>query len=212
MKAKWFTLVETLIAVIVIWILAVILMKTYTFISQISFRIQQEKNVIQETLFISQIFQTLSNRNNIDYNKYNQAKGTWYLTTKKWFTDTLYLSWQDWIIKIYSTWDCIDPWTEIDFLTWSYQCNIEIIKNWETFTLNDPQKAYFSKIIFRIIPYDSSSNYLNWISPCTNYIVCIHKSWFFIITKAYSIAYNKRRYNRIQIPIQQFFNPINNNE
>jgi type II secretory pathway pseudopilin PulG len=68
--SKWFTLIETLIVVVIIWILAVILMKTYTFVSEISFRIQQEKNVTQETLFLSQIIQNLSDKNSIDYDKY----------------------------------------------------------------------------------------------------------------------------------------------
>jgi hypothetical protein len=53
-------------------------MKTYTFISQIAFRIQQEKNVTQETLFLSQVLQNFSDRNSIDYEKYAQS-----LTQKK---------------------------------------------------------------------------------------------------------------------------------
>jgi type II secretory pathway pseudopilin PulG len=210
-RSKWFTLVETLIVVIIIWILSVILMKTYTFISEISFRIQQEKNVTQETLFLSQIVQNLSDRNSIDYDRYN-AISTWYLTSRSWFVDILYLSWQDWKIEIYTTWTCIDPWTNIDILTWWYECYIQLIKNLEVSNITNPQTMYISRTIFKIIPYDSSINYINDISPCINPISCIHKPWFFMIAKAYSPTYNKERYNRIQIPIQQFFNSINIDE
>jgi type II secretory pathway pseudopilin PulG len=210
--SKWFTLIETLIVVVIIWILAVILMKTYTFVSEISFRIQQEKNVTQETLFLSQIIQNLSDKNSIDYDKYWSVWWNWYLISKSGFTNILYLSWQDWKIEIYSTWTCIDPWINIDFLTWWYQCYIQLVKNWEISNITNPQFIYITKTIFRITPYDSSINYLNWISSCLSYISCIHKPWFFMIAKAYSPTYNKKRYNRIYVPIQQFFNSINTDE
>jgi len=209
MKYKWFTLIETLIVIVIIGILSVVLMKTYTFISEISFRIQQEKNVIQETLFLSQIVQNSSDRNSIDYNKYNNTLWTWYLISKSWFTDILYLSWQDWNIEIYSTWNCIDPWVDITHLTWWYQCYIQLIKNWIISNITNPQTVYISKTIFKIIPYDSATDYLNGTSTCTSYISCIHKPWFFMIAKAYSPTYSQLRYNKIQVPIQQFFNSIN---
>lgn len=210
--SKWFTLIETLIVLIIIWILSVILMQTYTFISEISFRIAQEKNVTQETLFLSQIVQNLSDRNSIDYDRYSTTLWTGYLTTQSWFTNIIYLSWQDWKIEIYSTWTCVDPWLDIDFLTWWDQCYIQLIKNWITSNITNPLNVYISKTIFKIIPYDSATNYLNGISLCTSYISCIHKPWFFIIAKAYSPTYNQQRYNRIKAPIQQFFNSINTDE
>jgi len=209
-KSKWFTLIETLIVVVIIWILSIILMKTYTFISEISFRIQQEKNITQEILFLSQVIQNLSDRNSIDYQKYINNFWTWYLTSNSGFVDILYLSGQDWNIEINSSWNCIQPWENI--VTWGNECYIQLIKNWIISTITNPQMIYISKTIFRIIPYDSTTNYLNWISSCINYISCIHKPWFFIIAKAYSPSYNRQRYNKIQIPIQQFFNSINIDE
>ncbi len=211
-KAKWFTLVETIIVLVIIWILSIVLMKTYTFISQISFRIEQEKKVTQEILFISQIIQNFSDRNSIDYDKYHTKLWTWFLSIKKWLTKILYLSWQDWNIEIYSTWTCLDPWISIDFLTWWYQCHLQVNNNWQIVDISNPKTTYLSQVIFKIVPYDSPQNYINWISTCTNYIGCIHKPWFFIISKAYSITYNQHRYNRINIPIQQFFNSIDNND
>jgi hypothetical protein len=39
--------------------------------SQISFRVEQQKIVNQELLFVSEIIQNFANRNDIDYSKYN---------------------------------------------------------------------------------------------------------------------------------------------
>ncbi|MFZ2150827.1 MAG: type II secretion system protein [Candidatus Absconditicoccaceae bacterium] len=210
--SKGFTLIETLIVVVIIGILSVILMRTYTFVSQISFRIQQEKNVTQETLFLSQIIQNISDKNSIDYNRYISVLGTGYLTSKSGFINILYLSGQDGKIEIYSTGTCIDPGTNIEVLTGGYQCYIQLVKNGEISNITNPQAIYVSKTIFRITPYDSSTNYLDGVSSCTSYISCIHKPGFFMIAKAYSPTYNKKRYNKIQIPIQQFFNSINTDE
>lgn len=206
MKKSWFTLVEIIVVLVIIWLLSVVLMKTYTFISQIAFRIQQEKYINKEILFISQSIQNFSDRNKIDYLRYN-----WSLTWKYWITEKLYLSWQDWIISIYSTWNCIDPWETISTLTWWYKCYLEIENNWNKIAITNTNDIYLTKTFFKIIPYDSTENYLN-STTCWNYITCIHKPWFFIISKAYSPRYNQERYNKIQINIQQFFNSINIDE
>ncbi|MCF7834954.1 prepilin-type N-terminal cleavage/methylation domain-containing protein [Candidatus Gracilibacteria bacterium] len=206
MKKNGFTLVEILVVLIVIGILSVVLMKTYTFISQIAFRIQQEKYINKEILFISQNIQNFSDRNSIDYYRYGSS-----LDSSYGITDTLYLSGQDGELTIYSTGDCIDPGESIDILTGGYKCYLEIIKNGNTIQISNPNSIYLSKTIFKIIPYDSTENYLN-TNSCSNYISCIYKPGFFMISRAYSPRYNNNRYNKIQIPIQQFFNSININE
>jgi hypothetical protein len=55
---------------VVLGILFVMLLKTYNWISTMVFRIQQEKEVAQEMLQISQTVQNLADRNAIDYSKY----------------------------------------------------------------------------------------------------------------------------------------------
>lgn len=51
-------------------ILFVLLLRTYNRISTMVFRVQQEKEVAQEILQISQTVQNLADRNTIDYSKY----------------------------------------------------------------------------------------------------------------------------------------------
>ena len=67
---KAFTLLETLISLVIIGILAVVLVQAYTTISGIAFRIQQEKNLSEESLMLTQIFQSLSDTTTIDYEAY----------------------------------------------------------------------------------------------------------------------------------------------
>ena len=54
----------------ILGILFIMLLKTYNRISTMVFRIQQEKEVAQEILQISQTVQNLADRNAIDYSKY----------------------------------------------------------------------------------------------------------------------------------------------
>jgi hypothetical protein len=54
----------------ILGILFVMLLRTYNRISTMVFRVQQEKEVSQEMLQLSQIIQSFSDRNTIDYPKY----------------------------------------------------------------------------------------------------------------------------------------------
>jgi type II secretory pathway pseudopilin PulG len=56
---------------VIIGILSVILLKTYTWISQMTFRVQQTKNVQQEVLRLSQVMQNFADRNTIDFSQYS---------------------------------------------------------------------------------------------------------------------------------------------
>lgn len=71
MKAKkGFTLLELIIVMMILGILFVLLLRTYNRVATMVFRVQQEKEVAQEILQISQIIQNYSDRNTIDYPKY----------------------------------------------------------------------------------------------------------------------------------------------
>lgn len=64
------TLLELLIVMAILGILFVLLLRTYNWISTMVFRIQQEKEVTQEVMQISQVVQNYAERNSIDYSKY----------------------------------------------------------------------------------------------------------------------------------------------
>ena len=62
-----------MIVMAILGILFVMLLKTYNWIGTMVFRVQQEKEVSQEMLQISQIIQNFADRNSIDYSKYTIA-------------------------------------------------------------------------------------------------------------------------------------------
>jgi prepilin-type N-terminal cleavage/methylation domain-containing protein len=74
MKKKAFTLIEILIVLFIVGMLIGIMFKVYTTVAQIAFRVEQQKNVNQELLFMSEILQNFSNRNKIDYSKYGDDR------------------------------------------------------------------------------------------------------------------------------------------
>ena len=74
MKNKAFTLVEILIVVWLFWLLSGIILQTYTTISRISYRIQQEKEIAKEALVLTQVLENLAQTTTIDYSEYKYPK------------------------------------------------------------------------------------------------------------------------------------------
>jgi prepilin-type N-terminal cleavage/methylation domain-containing protein len=74
-KKGGFTLLELIIVMVILGILFVLLLKTYNWIATMVFRVQQEKEVTQEILQISQLMQNFSDRNTLDYPTYSLLAG-----------------------------------------------------------------------------------------------------------------------------------------
>jgi hypothetical protein len=70
--------------------LAGIIIKTYTTISQVSFRLQQEKEIAKEALVLSQVLDNLAQSTTIDYDQYKSSDLD--LVATNGIVDTLYLS------------------------------------------------------------------------------------------------------------------------
>ncbi|MDR0282786.1 MAG: prepilin-type N-terminal cleavage/methylation domain-containing protein [Candidatus Peribacteria bacterium] len=68
---KAFTLIEIIIVLIIIGILSLVLTQAYITITKLSFTIEQEKNLTEESLMITQILQSISDTATIDYDEYN---------------------------------------------------------------------------------------------------------------------------------------------
>jgi len=68
--------------------LAGIIIKTYTTISQVSFRLQQEKEIAKEALVLYQVLDNLAQSTTIDYKRYKSSD----LVANNGVVDTLYLS------------------------------------------------------------------------------------------------------------------------
>jgi len=205
------TLMETLIVITIMGILSTLLIRTYIDISRISLRVEQEKNITQEVLVISQTLQNYADRNQLDFERYQEEIWIDTIVAHKWIVKTLYLSGMDGRFYIQSNGDCIDPGAELDLVPYAQNhetyptCRVEIHKPDQTIILTNPQKAYISQLVFKIIPYATLDQFIEKPSLCTNFLTCPHHPWFRIIAKAYSPNYSIKRVNNARLPVQQFF-------
>ncbi len=216
-KLKWFTLVEMLIVMVIVGILAVVLTESYITISKVALRVEQEKNISEESLILTQIFQSIADEATIDYDKYQ------ILNENDWFTDTLYLTWgQRFGTSIYTTGWCLE-------LDWNFPANedgtypdySETIQNatWCALVLSKeteggepsitqlttPGKVITSKVMFRIIPYDTDENYFSDENG-ENIVNNLHQPAFWMFIHLYAMLYQPTGTNKIDQPLQLFFN------
>ncbi len=213
---KAFTLLEVLIVIVIIWILAIVLTESYITISRIALKVEQEKNLSEESLTLTQVFQSIADEATIDYWKYS----AWSLAESDGFTDILYLSWDVWSgASIYTTWECLDLDGNI-FVDndWNYTgnaldmqsfsgCSLILEQKWIKTELISSKKVVMSKIKFRIIPYDSEKNFFEDESyDHDNIINKIHKQAFWTFLHLYSPLYQPIGTNNIDQPLQLFFN------
>lgn len=215
---KWFTLLEMMIVMVIIWILAVVLTEAYTTISRTALKIEQEKNLSEESLILTQVFQAISDEATIDYDAYSDNNDI-NLTETSWFTKILYLTWWQWSwTSIYTTWeDCLD--LDNDFLNddGTYLDVSERIQNalsgcelileqWEEKTsLISNWKVITSKVMFKVIPYDSDENYFS--SSDDEWIINkVHQPAFWMFIHLYAPFYQPTGTNKIDQSLQLFFN------
>ena len=217
-KLKWFTLIEMLIVMIIIWILAVVLTESYITISKTALRIEQEKNISEESLILTQVFQSIADEATIDYDRYSDEhidlSETW------WRTNILYLKWWKWDgTSIYTDWKCLelewdfesddgsiklnDDWTMLDIQEMS-DCNLILEDGDGKTVLNTSWKVIVSRAKFKIIPYNSDNYYFEhgWDNVINN----IHQPAFWIFIHLYSPLYQAKWANNVHQPLQLFFN------
>ncbi len=209
MKRKWMTLLELVIVMAILGILFVLLLRTYNRISTMVFRVQQEKEVAQEILQISQTVQNLADRNAIDYTKYSGVGNTWEemsLVSTDGITSVLYLSGLDGQVTLYTTGDCLSPSIEYAFTgAWSW-CSLFVDVWGKTRELINSKKVLISEVVFKIIPYASEQQYIDTDNLCAgNYLQCLNSPWFRMIFTAYSVNYWTQRATHVRVPFQQFF-------
>ena len=223
MKKNWFTLAEILIVVILFWMLAGIIMKTYTTISQVSFRIQQEKEIAKEALVLSQVLDNLAQSTTIDYEKYQSSD----LVANNGIVDTLYLSGDAGKYQISSSKSCKedDKITEklenSDLSTEKSEdlnpCQLLLTTTigGQTTTGNallDGKNFKLSKIKFKIIPFIWKKELKGKLqsekseNPDLNELPQDWKPAFRLLGTLYSNYYNpQKRTNNISLPLQLFF-------
>jgi len=211
MRRRAFTLVEILIVLVIFWILAWIMLKTYTTITKVSFRIGQDKELAKESLILSQVLDNISQTATIDYEAYSNHHIN--LESSNGVVNTLYLTWDIWTwTSLYTTWDCQktsilydDNYVEQagDFQS---TCKLilekdseQIILLWDTEFWS--WEYHVSEMKFRVVPYDTTKNII-----FSNVSYSAGQPAFWIIWALYSKFYNPLKWSNSSIqPIQFFF-------
>lgn len=228
MKNKAFTLVEILIVVWLFWLLSGIILQTYTTISRISYRIQQEKEIAKEALVLTQVLENLAQTTTIDYSKYSYSD----LQSSGGIVSELHLKDEkNQKITINTTGACFqaselrkekENWSssEPELLPVENEetlktirnsdCKLILERNWEKITLLDSKKFNISQAQFKIIPFISNQD-LQKIYEIENQDSNISKLppagkpgfWLFITltSKHYTPS---QRSNNVVLPLQTF--------
>ena len=228
MKNKAFTLVEILIVVWLFWLLSGIILQTYTTISRISYRIQQEKEIAKEALVLTQVLENLAQTTTINDSKYRYSD----LQSSGGMVSELHLKDEkNQGITINTTGTCFqaselreqkENWSssELELLPVENEkklknirnsnCKLILEKNWEGITLLDSKKFNISQAQFKIIPFISNQD-LQKIYASESQNTDISKLppagkpgfWLFITltSKHYTPS---QRSNNVVLPLQTF--------
>ena len=229
MKNKAFTLVEILIVVWLFWLLSGIILQTYTTISRISYRIQQEKEIAKEALVLTQVLENLAQTTTINDSKYRYSD----LQSSNGMVSALYLKDENnQGITINTTGACFqasklreqkENWSssELEELLpvekeetlktiRNSDCKLILEKDREEITLLDSKKFNISQAQFKIIPFISNQD-LQKIYEIENQDSNIKELppagkpgfWLFITltSKHYTPS---QRSNNVVLPLQTF--------
>lgn len=192
--------------------LAGIIIKTYTTISQVSFRLQQEKEIAKEALVLSQVLDNLAQSTTIDYEQYQSSD----LVANNGVVDTLYLSGDDGKYQISSINTCLtdqefdeqveksEPKTENQKEETPCQLSLTTTQDWKTtHLLLDGKNFKLSKMQFKIIPFIWKEDLKKNLASETP------QDWkpaFRLLGTLYSHFYNPNKWtNNISLPLQFFF-------
>ena len=176
MKNKAFTLVEILIVVWLFWLLSGIILQTYTTISRISYRIQQEKEIAKEALVLTQVLENLAQTTTINDSKYRYSD----LQSSGGMVSELHLKDEkNQGITIKTDGACFqasklrkekENWSSSEFellpegneetlkTIRNSNCKLILKKNKEEITLLDSKKFNISQAQFKIIPFISNQD------------------------------------------------------
>lgn len=222
MKNKAFTLVEILIVVWLFWLLSGIILQTYTTISRISYRIQQEKEIAKEALVLTQVLENLAQTTTINDSKYRYSD----LQSSGGMVSELHLKDENnQKITINTTGACFQAselreQKQLELLPVENEkklktirnsnCKLILKKDKEGITLLDSKKFNISQAQFKIIPFISNQD-LQKIYEIENQDSNIKELppagkpgfWLFITltSKHYTPS---QRSNNVVLPLQTF--------
>jgi prepilin-type N-terminal cleavage/methylation domain-containing protein len=154
-----FTLIEVLIAVMIVGLLTTILFRTYKTMIDISLRVENEKAVQQELLYFTQAMQSLSDRYTVDYTQYTTSD----LLTSQGMTNELHLIDEAGnVATIKAEGDCYTQAIETEEHIIALRDNDNICQlviseeGNESTALPSPKLVRLSHVQFKITPYASN--------------------------------------------------------
>lgn len=228
MKNKAFTLVEILIVVWLFWLLSGIILQTYTTISRISYRIQQEKEIAKEALVLTQVLENLAQTTTINDSKYRYSD----LQTSEGMVSELHLKDEkNQGITIKTDGACFqaselreqkENWSssKLELLPVEKEetlktirnsnCKLILEKNWKEIKLLDSKKFNISQAQFKIIPFISNQDLQNiYASESQNTDIKelppAGKPGFWLFITLTSKYYTpSQRSNNVVLPLQTF--------
>ena len=228
MKNKAFTLVEILIVVWLFWLLSGIILQTYTTISRISYRIQQEKEIAKEALVLTQVLENLAQTTTINNSEYSysdlQASDgmVWELHLKDEKNQGISIKTDGTCFQASELREQKENWSssELELLPVENEeilktirnsnCKLILKKNWEEITLLDSKKFNISQAQFKIIPFISNQELQNiYASESQNTDISklppAGKPGFWLFITLTSKHYTpSQRSNNVVLPLQTF--------
>lgn len=200
---KWFTLMEILIVTVIVGMLGVLLMRTYVTMTRIAFRVQQEKQVTEQAVMLTQVVQNLADSMTIDYARYAAEFGTSYITQMTWLVDTLYITDGSQTVSLGTTGDCQ---TQVAYMTGNGCAAVLTYTGQNPIILTQTGRANITPLQFKIIPYAAAEDYFADPSLCTSNLgSCLYHPWFWMMTQIHTPYIHDTRESNISIPVQVFF-------
>lgn len=211
-KNKAFTLIELIIVIVLFALLMGVILQTYTTISQVTFKLEQEKEVWREYLILSQLLENIAEEATIDYERYGD-----HLTqeSSKWLTNTLYLTGGKRArTSIYSSGECLsmneflrnfeNKREEFDPL--NYHCELILEQkdeknNSKIISLISNPAILQSSMMFKVIPFMSNQKILN-----TDWDLNMGQPGFWIFGSLAGKFFEPKKWtNNTLLPLQIFY-------
>ncbi len=189
-----FTLIEILIAIVIVWLLITILFRSYRTMIDISVRVENEKAVQQELLYLNQAMQSLADRYTVDYDQYDAGA----LLDSQGMVDILHLVSEDGEqASIQTEWNCYgsDIETEEHILSLREKetpCQLVIEQDWsEATAMPSPKLVRLSHVAFKITPYISNQQllYSGIVADQEQAYTLLQYPWFWLFGRMYHRLY-----------------------
>lgn len=187
MKTKWFTLIETVITVLIMSILIWVVFELYVVIGRMAVFIQWQKELHNELIYVVQTIQNLVDDQEVLLVYDDSLNEIW------WFTETLRLEDDDDTLFINSV--CDDEWL----------CGLEMLRrdkstsDEQSLMLTNTWSIHVSKFYIKALPLEDQDD------PGTSFEDTLHE-WFWLFLDA-QVPYfdQEKRWFRVRQDIQIFF-------